>query len=264
MHMRAAHRRLRRYVDFSLALSAGLIAARAPLAAQSEPPPSLLQVEVRDSIGLPLPDAVIEVFALMERGIVWEWIPVEPSQLPAGIVLLRFSHPGYHSSVFSVPLREDGKVSLRVSLDPRRDTTKAVDSLVARRVRAIGIALEGRAKTDVIGSRRVLIPGDLDPTGVTTLGSLMRLARNTDLNVVPASGGTFKVYDGGAGSGSCSPAVIINGDRRRVHPFSAVDVLYRPNEVEVLEIFTRGPTVPFSYVAPRGSCGVMVMWLKNP
>ena len=263
--MNSVRRRSRGYLEGSFAVLATLTAFSLPLAAQAGPPETLLQVEVRDSIGLPLPDATIETFALLERGIVYEWVPVEPSQLPAGIFLLRFSHPGYRPAVFSVPLREDSKVSLRVSLDPLRDTTPPVEPLVARQVRAIGLALEGRAKTDVIGSRRILIPGDLGEPGVTTLGTLMRRATNTDLNVVPARGGTFAVYARGAGgSYSCSPAVIIDGDRRRVMPFVTIDRLYRPEDVEVLEIFVHSVSVPFPYDVTRGGCGVMVMWLKDP
>ena len=257
--------RLRGYLDVSFAVLAALTVVSSRLAAQPGPPPTLLQVEVRDSIGLPLPDAKIETYALLERGIVYEWVPVDPSQLPAGIFLLRFSHAGYRPAVFSVPLREDGKISLRVSLDPLRDTTPAAEPLVARQVRAIGLALEGRTKTDVIGSRRILIPGDLGDAGVTTLGTLMRRATNTDLNVVPARGGTFAVYARGSGGGySCSPAVIINGDRRQVMPFVTVDGLYRPEDVEVLEIFVHSVSVPFPYDVTRGGCGIMVMWLKNP
>ena len=261
--MSTAKRRLRPYFDVSFALAA-LIAVPAQLAAQGATPPTLLQVEVRDSIGLPLPDATIEIFTFIEGGVVMEWVPVEPSQIPAGIALLRFSHSGYRSAVFSVPLRDDGKVSLRVSLNPVRDSTKAADPFEARPVRAIGLALEGRAKTDVIGSRRVLTPGDLEQTGVTTLGSLMHRARNTDMNVIPARNATYYVYGRRTGTGYCQPAVMINGDRRRVLPFSTVDGLHRASEVEALEIFTRGPTVPFSYATQSSSCGVMVLWLKNP
>lgn len=261
--MSTARTRLRRYVDLSFAALA-LTTAAAHLEAQAGPPPTLLQVELRDSIGLPLPDATMEIFTYMEGGIVMEWVPVEPSQLPAGISLLRFSHPGYHSAVFSVPLRDDSKVSLRVSLDPVRDSTKAPDPLEARSMRAIGFALEGRVKTDVLGSRRVLIPGDLERTGVTTMGTLMHRARNTDMNVIPARNGTFYVSAQRRGTrASCQPAVMVNGDRRRVLPFSDIDALYRASDVEVLEIFTRGPTVPFPYVVPPGACGLMVLWLKT-
>ena len=260
--MSTARRRLRRCVDVSFAALAVLTAR---LNAQVESPLTLLQVEVRDSIGLPLPDARIETFTFLEGGIVMEWVPVEPHQLPPGIALLRFSHPGYRSAVFSVPLRDDGKVSLRVSLDRMRDSTKAADPLEARSVRAIGLALDGRAKTDVIGGRRVLTPGNLEQAGVSRLGDLLRRARNTDMSVIPARNGTYQVYNGRSRAGySCEPAVMINGDRRRVLPFSTVDGLYLAGDVEALEIFTRGPTLPLPYAVAPGGCGFMVLWLKNP
>jgi hypothetical protein len=73
-----------------LVSTAALIAAVAPPASAQSDRPSLLQVEVGDSIGLPLPDAKMEVFALLDGGIFYEWAEVQPHQLPKGVQLLRF------------------------------------------------------------------------------------------------------------------------------------------------------------------------------
>src|SRR5215216_3649299 len=140
------------------AIVATMLVTPAAASAQNDRP-SLLQVEVADSIGLPLPDAKIEVFTLMDGGVFWEWIVVAPSQLPPGINLLRFSHPGYRSSTFSIPLREGSKVALRVRLMTQGDTTKKKEPLDAREVHAIGLAIEGRMRTDVLGRRRILESG---------------------------------------------------------------------------------------------------------
>ena len=46
---------------------------------------TVVQIEVGDSIGLPLPDAKVEVFTFMDGGVFWEWIPVDSVALPAGM-----------------------------------------------------------------------------------------------------------------------------------------------------------------------------------
>ena len=258
---------VQRYVR--LGACAAIVAATAlapsPVTAQREAKP-LLQFEVGDSIGLPLPDARFEVYALLEGGIVWEWAPVDPAALPEGIMLVRFSHPGYRASVLSVPLRKGSTVALRVRLDPMGDTVTRRGVVTARTVRGAGLAIEGRAKTDILGLRRVIAHDDVgvDTEGMT-IGSLMRRADNTDLNVVPVSGGAFLVYSRHGGGGRrCTMQVMINGDRRRFLPFSAFDNLFGPNEIEAIEIFPNGGRVPFSYQPSRSSCGLLVAWMKNP
>src|SRR5688500_957330 len=94
---------VQRFVRLGACAAAVAATALAPsvAAAQREAKP-LLQFEVADSVGLPLPDARVEVYALHEGGMVWEWAPVDRAALPEGIMLIRFSLPGYRSSVFSV------------------------------------------------------------------------------------------------------------------------------------------------------------------
>ena len=98
--------------------------------------PVMLQVEVSDSLGLPLPDAKLETFTLMDGGVFWEWIPVAPEQLPEGINLLRFSNPGYRSAVLSAPLRKGTRVSLRVR-PGAEDLIALVDDLRDARLEAV-------------------------------------------------------------------------------------------------------------------------------
>jgi hypothetical protein len=234
--------------------------------AQEEPERSLLKVEVGDSIGLPLPDATMEVFGFLEGGVFREWAPIEPHALPAGIFLLRFSHPGYRPSVFSVPLRTGSVVSLRVRLAVQRDTTPPRSgNATADEVRAIGLAIDGRAKNDIIGMRRVIAGRDIAANAdANTVGALMRRVRNTDLKVLPASNGSFRVFTRGRGGGtSCPPQVMVNGDRRQFLPFAVFDGLYRPNDVEAIEIFPEGHVVPLGYQAQRSACGILVAWMKN-
>jgi hypothetical protein len=225
---------------------------------------SVLQIEVGDSIGLPLPDAKVEVFGFANGGIYWEWLPLGSEALPAGINLLRFSYPGYQSSTFSVPIREGGTVSLRVRLHPQRDTMPPKPNGMARAVHAIGLALDGHMKADIIGRRRVLEREVLDTQYVNRFGQLLNRARNTELTVVPVSGGSFRVFSRSGGGNRCATQVMINGDRRRLLPFEAFDQLYSTGDVEVIEIFPAGSSIPQSYLPPRMTCGLMIVWFRSP
>jgi hypothetical protein len=225
----------------------------------------LLQLEVSDSIGLPLPNATLEVFTLMDGGVFWEWVVVAPSQLPEGINLLRFSHPGYRSSTFSVPLREGSKVALRVRLGAEVDTTRHRDVLEAREVRAVGMAIEGRMKTDVIGRRRILEPGPAVKESAARFGALLRRARGTELNIVPAGAGSYRpLAQTVSGQNNCAMLVMLNGDRRQVVPFAAFDDLYGTSDVEVIEVFPRSASLPSQYQVPKAGCGMIVVWSKSP
>jgi len=258
MRMRARHAR-------AVAAVAGLLGALlfAPADARAQKTrEATVQIEVGDSIGLPLPDAKVEVFTFMEGGVFWEWIPLGTSALPTGINLLRFSYPGYQAATFSVPVREGGRLSLRVRLDPEHDTAHVRQDVEARTVTAIGLALEGKTHTDIIGRRRVLEHATFENETVSRFGPLMRRARNTELTVVPARGGSFTVF-GNSGSGArCPMQVMINGDRRRILPFDTFDQMFGLSELEAVEIFPAGSSVPFAYQVERTGCGMMVAWFR--
>jgi len=236
----------------------------APVHAQGDRE-ALIQIEVRDSVGLPLPDAAVEVFTVMDGGVFWEWARVGANDLPAGINLLRFSHPGYAPSTFSVPLRSGSVVSLRVRLMPERDSlTRGPTALDARDVNAIGLAIEGRVKTDIIGRRRVVERAAVDADATHRFGPLMRRVRNTELTVVPASGGSFRVQSqGSTGRSNCPMLVMVNGDRRRVFPFATFDQLYGTQDIEAIEVFPRAGSIPNSYQVPGSRCGLLVAWFKT-
>jgi len=238
----------------------------------------LLQLEVGDSIGLPLPDAKLELFTLLEGGIVWEWVAVTPNALPPGTDLIRISQPGYSPVVLSVPLQTGSRVALRVRLRAARDTTPGRRVPTVDPIHATGLAIQGRMRTDVIGVRRILDRADLENTSETTLGALLRRASGTDLTMVPVSGGAFRPVTArtliprsrnsvvSRTATQCSLPVILNGDRRRVLPFEAADELVGVDDVEVIEIFPRGWPPPSAYSIPGGQwCGgVVVLWLRAP
>jgi hypothetical protein len=238
--------------------------AFAPPARAQHKKQTVVQIEVGDSIGLPLPDAKVEVFTFMDGGVFWEWIPVDSVAIPDGINLLRFSHPGYRPTVFSVPIREKTTLSLRVRLDPERDTARTGHAPEARSVRAIALVLEGRAHTDVLGRRRVVEQEVFANESVSRFGQLLHRVRNTDLRVLPASGGIFRVFaQSTGGSYNCPVQVMVNGDRRRVLPFETFDQMYSPGDTEAIEIFPMGSSVPLSYQVPRAGCGMLVVWFRS-
>lgn len=237
--------------------------AASALRAQSDRP-SLLQVEVGDSIGLPLPDAKMEVFTLLAGGIFYEWTEVQPHQLPKGVQLLRFSHPGYRTSTFSVPLREGSKVALRVRLSPGGDSVvRRRDGMVdAYQVNAIALALDGRSKTDVLGRRRILDRlTEIPEASNNRLGDLLRRSRGTDLRVTAGSGGSYLA----SGQGSnCPVDVMLNGDRRHIIPFATFNQMYNTDDLEVIEVFPRGgSSIPLSYQVTRGECGLLIVWYRK-
>jgi len=236
----------------------------APSARAQNTKQTVVQIEVGDSIGLPLPDAKVEVFTFASGGVYWEWVPLGSEALPVGINLLRFSYPGYQSSTFSVPIRDGGTVSLRVRLHPQRDTVPPKPNGMARSIHAIGLALDGHMKVDIIGRRRVLEREVLDTQYVNRFGQLLNRARNTELTVVPVSGGSFRVFSRSGGGNRCATQVMVNGDRKRLLPFEAFDQLYSTLDVEVIEIFPAGSSIPQSYLPPRMTCGLMIVWFRSP
>ena len=253
-------------VLFALALGGLFAAVMSPrTAAAQKNRQAVVQIEIGDSVGLPLPDAKVEVFTFMDGGVFWEWVPLGTSALPEGINLLRFSYPGFEPTTFSVPVRNGTTLSLRVRLDPERDSTKVDKNVVeARAVRAIGLVIEGRAHTDIVGRRRVLDHAAFEHDPVSRFGPLMRRVRNSELKVLPVSGGTFRVFAQSAGgSYSCPMQVMINGDRRRILPFETFDQMFGVSDAEVIEIFPMASSIPLSYQTPRAGCGIMVVWFRS-
>ena len=234
--------------------------------AAQEPARPALQLEVRDTVGLPLPDAAVEVFMFHEGGIVWEWTPVTPESLGPGVHLLRFSHPGYRSAVLSVPLRKDRTVSLRVNLETERETVVSSSAttreLRARPVRAVGLLLDGKSSVDVIGGRRVYDRDELESLEEERFGNLMRRIRDDEFSVLGGTA-TARVV-GHAGAAQCSMSAVLNGDRRQVVSFNTLEKHFKPDEVEAIEIFPRSTAVPQDYRVRLGGCGVVVLWLRDP
>jgi len=244
----------------SLALTLCASLATAASTRAQSPPAGLLQVEVGDSIGLPLPDATIETFTLMQGGVFLEWVSVRPEELPEGVYLLRFSYPGYRSAVFSVPLKKGNRVSLRVRLGAEPDTTQRGKAIVASPVRAIGLFLEGRASTDIIRTRHVLERDAVERAKAPSLGELIRGAKEMGVIVTPGAGSNYRISSGGAFS--CFVPVMLNGDRRWLFAFSDINQRYQADEVEAAEYIPRAAARPFARRPEEVECGLLLLWLR--
>jgi hypothetical protein len=243
---------------FIIFLLTGCGGGMRPLARNAGDP--LLYVEVADSIGLPLPDAKLEVYTLMDRAVFREWVFVDPSDLPDGIHLLRFSHPGYRPSVFSVPLRTGARVSLRVRLGAERDTTNR-GRTEAIEVRAIGRLMEGRASSDIIKARRVLDRDLIEQAHPSSIADVLRDAKGMGVMVLP--GEAMIRWVGAGGVYGCPLPVMINGDRRFLNTFTDVSQRYRPEDVEAIELVPRTAALLYPRRPDDVECALLAFWVRD-
>ena len=247
-----------------LAVVAASHAALGVASAQSRPASRpLVEVEVGDSIGLPLPDAKVETFTVMEGGSFLEWVTVDPGQLPEGIYLLRFSYPGYRTEILSVPLRKTRTVSLRIRLGSAPDSTKRGKTAEATLVRALGLVLAGSASTDIIRTRRLLDRDAIEQTKSESINEVLRAARGTDLILTRATNGDYGVtWPQGGGPSGCILPAMINGDQRWLLPFAEVDRRYVAEDLEAAELIPRGAAVPYARRPEQATCGLMLLWFR--
>ena len=225
---------------------------------------SLLQVEVGDSLGLPLPDYGIEAYLFADSGTFREWVAVMPNELPEGVHLLRLSSPGYRAAILSVPLRKGNLVALRGRLGGERDTSRRSRVIQADGVRSIGIVTEGRAHTEITKGRRVIDRETIARAAPATIAALLRDAKGFDVVVTPTPDGGYQAgaVDSGAGYG-CSLPVLVNGDRRRVVSFSEANQRYSIDQVEAIELVPRVAARLYGSLQDHWECGVLVLWVSQ-
>ena len=224
----------------------------------------LLFIEASDTLGLPLPDTRLELFDRAAGGLNPEWLSIAPEMLEEGIHLLRFSHPGYKSSTFSVPLREGGLVTLRVRLTPDSGhVTPQTGRPVARHVRAIGISRRGSEMTDIIDDRLVLDRDEIERADATSIAETLRQALETGLIVEDTPGGLHTIRRQSVQSQRCPIQVMINGDATLVISFLRFEELYRNSEAEAIEIVPNPKTLPYYFRRSDSSCGFLLIWLTG-
>jgi hypothetical protein len=225
---------------------------------------ALLQLEVGDSIGLPLPDASLEVYTAVERGIFREWIAVEPDELPAGNWLLRISHPGYRTSIQSVPLRKDGPFALRVRLLPQGDTTSRSRTVVAEHVHAIGMAV-GERTGDVMAGRRIIDRLALERSGAKSFRDVVDRTKDLDITIVSGPGGVYTLGGDWPGAAKgCLLREIVNGKTGASTSLANLDDSRDVDEIEAIEVLPRRTGDLYVRDARSQSyCGMVIVWVKD-
>jgi hypothetical protein len=225
----------------------------------------LLQLEVNDSLGLPLPNARLELYAYAEGGLFREWIEITPEMLGQGTYLLRFSHDGYRAAVFSVPLRPEAPVSLRVRLRPDAPLPVGGGPPAAVPVTAIGLALGGRSGSDIIGARRVLDRDAFERTNANGVAEVFRVHSVRKSVGAHETSGDWGVRLKNPRTGDvCDPPIMMNGDVTLTLTLARYQELYRLSEPEAIEFVLDGRAVPHTF--RRGynlNCPVMMIWLRG-
>ena len=228
----------------------------------------LLQIEVTDAKGIPLPDAKIETFAFLDGGVFREWAEVVPEQLPTGIYLMRFSNPGYRSSTFSVPLQHGVTLSVLVRLHEGSDSLRyrsKQKELQYAAPEAIVVAFNADGKADLLGHRRVF---DQIPTEEGSGAWFnfrdpklkVRRQPSTIGKIDPVMGESWKNHKGTV---NCPLKALINGDTRLPVLYGNFGHNRSIEDIEALEIFTEGAAIPQAYRVPGSGCGLAVVWFRS-
>ena len=226
---------------------------------------SLFQLEVTDSVGLPLPDAKVEWFTYMPGGVWREWVEVAPFQLEPGMHLLRLSHEGYRPSILSVPLEKGRRASLRVRL--RRDTgpdtgRSRVNVIDASDVRGVGLIVGSGVARDFLGERRIIDRPAIERAGRSRLSDILRRVSGAGVMVLPGSAGRSTVRIGGRQL--CTAGVMVDGKPNRTITFASFEATQSASDPEVIELVERANAIPFSFRrGESGDCAMVLVWLRG-
>jgi hypothetical protein len=109
---------------------------------------------------------------------------------------------------------------------------------------------------------------DLDRNPVSRTTTL--LVRVPNVELVPLARGTFDTeryfirFRGGAnGTGSCSPAVYLDGVRIQQNERVTLDEYVDPWQLEGIEVYNRTAIAPVQYTG-NNDCGVVAFWTRAP
>jgi hypothetical protein len=181
------------------------------------------------------------------------------------IHVLRLGYQTYNSPMIELAAGETVSVEIRlgvgaVPLDPIRVSAR---SGAARG----GVAEFYSRRDDPARSGGYFISRkDLDRNPTTRTTTLLMRVPNIEL--VPLARGTFDTeryfirFRGGANStGSCSPAIYLNGVRIQQNENVTVDEYIDPTQLEGVEIYNRTASAPLQYTN-NNDCGVVAFWTR--
>ena len=238
-----------------------LVLATSPRPSFAQGRPPLLQLEVADSVGIPLPDAKLETYTLMSGAVFREWVVVTPNMLTAGTHLVRVSSAGFAPVALSVPLKNDSQFSLRVRLHGLRSSISPKGRIEPGSIAAIGIPLGDPSRPDVVQARRIVLRETIEQSQAKTLPDLLRRLGGADVVVTTRAGGSVELrgaWDGGASG--CLLSMLANGDPRFPSSLQEIDDI---SDVEAIEIFRGRTADPYMRKREPWQCGLVIAWLKS-
>lgn len=178
----------------------------------------------------------------------------------------RFRLAGLPAGSQTVQVRRVGFNTLRLPVELRAgQTVTETFALVERPVLIDSVRVTARrAATDPTGflRRRHAIAGghffdrrEIDSLATVRLSDVLRMTPA----VIVTSGGSVQVRRGTHSSlTGCSIQYYVDG----VSYEGALDD-FQPSEIEAMEVYPDGTSVPARFGGARGSCGVIVLWTRN-
>jgi hypothetical protein len=190
--------------------------------------------------------------------------------VPAGrytIHVLRLGYQAYTSPVLELQAGETIAVEISmgvgaVPLDPIRVVTRSAP-------RHGGVAEFYERRDDPARSGGYFFSReDLDRSAIARTTTLLMRVPNIEL--VPLARGVYDTeryfirFRGGVnGTGSCSPALYLDGVRIQQTEGVTVDEYFDPSQLEGIEVYNRTAAAPVQY-SGNNDCGVVAFWTRVP
>lgn len=209
---------------------------------------------VRDTAGKPLVGARVSVPGTGTEGTTTGGGQFTLDSLPGGTWMVEARAVGFQPTRAVVDLRDETEALTELALEglvPRVDTVKVQADRWSREM----AGFESRRK---MGGGYYMDDEQLTRRNAQFMSDIMR--GTPGVSVIPGqSGGRDRIaMRGGAGSGTCTPAVFINGMNTPI-PDGILENVVNSADVRAVEVYTRTGSTPVEYQA-RNGCGSIVIW----
>jgi hypothetical protein len=184
--------------------------------------------------------------------------------LPArGTYTLNASHIGYASAApVEVQLDNDEEVDVRIRVDIDALRLAAIDVTARRRLSFGRAALYRRIEQQrQQGIGRFAVREDIERMRPQTATRLLSQL-SPGLHVVETRDVNVNTVFIRRATGSCPPAIFVDGMRMNNRPFNA-NAIVDPQHLEAVEIYTGSAQIPVGYHDPQG-CGTILFWTRIP
>ncbi len=178
----------------------------------------------------------------------------EFSQVPPGAYLLRITHIGYEEIADTLTVPTSSEMDLDIQLVT---TAVELEPLVVVATHSMqGKMREFYRRRRTAQAGHFIARSDFEDRPVAYVSDLLR--RIPGVRMVPQRGAGMTVGNHIVMRGSCRPAIFIDGVLASSGGLT-VDEMFRPNEIEGIEIY-RGPETPSAYL--RNECGSVLFWTR--